>query len=479
MIYNLKIKIKQKFGEGSLPIKIIDGIYGEIKKTIPLRFRYGKEYRLMLNFLNESQYWTKEKLEEYQYDKMSQLLNHAENYVLWYKKKFAEWGVNVKDFVNLGDIRKFPVVTKEEIRDNLDQFLDIRINKNSLMYVTTGGSTGIPFAFYQPSSLEKIDYAFFSHHWGWLDCKLSDLSVVLRGEYVGSEKKLFYFKPSKNEWHFSTYFLTEENVRIYINKLNEIKPKFLQAYPSAVEILAKYLLDQNLKMDFKLAAIMCGSENVYSDQVEIIEKAFHTHVHCWYGQAERVCLAPWTKNSRYYHVYPQYGLTELLSDKGEEVTSEDEIGEIIATGFHNLVMPLIRYKTRDLALHTNKKSPDGINFRLFSRIEGRLQELIVTSSGRLISMTAINMHDNTFDNVKQFQFFQNEPGILILRVIPNSNFGETDKNRIIDHIKNKIGKDTELILELVQSIEKTKSGKLRFLIQHLPINRWESLERIT
>jgi phenylacetate-CoA ligase len=150
----------------------------------------------------------------------------------------------------------------------------------------------------------------------------------------------------------------------------------------------------------------------------------------------------------------------------------------VATGFYNFAMPFIRYKTMDLATHTNQKSPDGFNYRLFKRIEGRLQELIVTSTGRLISMTAINMHDETFDNVRQFQFYQDTPGKLILKILPNKNFSNVDLQRIYDNLKFKLGHDTELEIKLVDSIPRTKSGKLRFLDQKLEIKKWNKIERI-
>lgn len=175
---------------------------------------------------------------------------------------------------------------------------------------------------------------------------------------------------------------------------------------------------------------------------------------------------------------PQYGLTELVDSEGNEINQEDQTGEIIATGFYNFAMPFIRYRTMDLATHTNQKSPDGFNFRLFKRIEGRIQELIVTSTGRLISMTAINMHDETFDNVRQFQFYQDTPGKLILKILPNQKFSEKDLQRIYNNLKFKLGDDTSLEIKIVDSIPRTKSGKLRFLEQKLEIKNWHKIEKI-
>lgn len=455
--------------------KSIGKYYSYLKPEI----RWAPEFNKIMTLLLESENWNKDKLDEFQYEKTKSILEYAEKKVLWYKNKFAEWGVNSKKFKEISDIKKFPSVTKEEIRDNLRQFLSYEANVKKLLYVTTGGSTGIPFGFYQSHLIKNVENAFFTYHWGWYGCRHQvDKSVVLRGNYVGNEENLFSYFPRTNEWHFSTYFLTDRNFNKYFDKLNSVKPKFIQAYPSAAELFAKYMLSNNKTLDFKLEAVMCGSENLYIWQKELIEKAFNTKVHCWYGQAEKVCLTPWTKNSQLYHVLPQYGLTELVDSNGNELNKENDTGEIIATSFYNFDMPFIRYKTMDMATLSNKKSTEGFNYKIFSTIDGRLQELFVTSNGRLISMTAINMHDDIFDELKQFQFFQDKPGELIMNVIPKNHISETSIYNIRGKMLNKLGKDVNFQIKIVDEIKRTKNGKMRFLIQKLPVNHNGMIETI-
>jgi len=455
--------------------KSIGKTYSYLKPEI----RWAPEFNKIITLLLESENWSKDKLDEFQYEKTKAILKHAEKNVPWYKKKFAEWGVHSCIFKEISDIKKFPCVTKEEMRDNLSQFLSNEAKTNKLKYVTTGGSTGIPFGFYQSRAVLNIESAFFSYHWGWYGCRHQiDKSVVLRGSFVGDEQNLFSYSPRTNEWHFSTYYLTEKNFDKYFNKLNSIKPKFIQAYPSAAELFAKYMLSYNKTLDFHPEAIMCGSENLYQVQKDIIEKAFQTKIHCWYGQAEKVCLAPWTKNSQLYHILPQYGLIELVDNSGKELNKENEIGEIIATSFYNFDMPFIRYKSMDMATFSNQISPDYPNYKIFSKINGRLQELFITGNGRLISMTAINMHDNIFDELRQFQFYQDTPGELIMNVIPKGDLSDSAISNIRNKMINKLGSDVKLEIRIVENIPKTKSGKLRFLIQKIPINHSGIIESV-
>ena len=132
-------------------------------------------------------------------------------------------------------------------------------------------------------------------------------------------------------------------------------------------------------------------------------------------------------------------------------------------------MPFIRYKTQDLAVVSNEKCKCGRKYRLLQRIEGRLQELIVTKNDRLISMTQINMHSDVFDNVKQFQFYQDTKGELFFNIVKKDSYTDRDTQYIKEELYKKFGEDVDLIIKFVDEIPRTQSGKYRFLIQKLPI----------
>jgi len=61
--------------------------------TIPLPIRYGKVFRETYAFLRESQWWSREQLEEYQLEQLSKLLHHAYENVPYYRRVFDERGL--------------------------------------------------------------------------------------------------------------------------------------------------------------------------------------------------------------------------------------------------------------------------------------------------------------------------------------------------------------------------------------------------
>jgi phenylacetate-CoA ligase len=106
---------------------------------------------------------------------------------------------------------------------------------------------------------------------------------------------------------------------------------------------------------------------------------------------------------------------------------------------------------------------------LIKRIEGRLQELVVTKKGNLIPMTGINMHSDVFDNVKQFQFVQEKKGRLIMNIIKKSSYTDKDTEYILSELYKKMGDGVDIEIVFVDEIPLTERGKYRFLIQKLPI----------
>jgi len=431
-----------------------------------------KVFRDTYKFLQKSQWWSREQLEEYQLQQLNKLLNHAYENVPYYKKVFDERGLKPKDIQDFKDLQELPFLTKEIIRDNLNDLKARKYPAEKLEYVTTGGSTGIPLGLYYEKGVSRaIEWAFIKMQWDRVGYHFRDKCVILRGNVVKSadKGKLWEYSLFGRWLILSSYHMTDENLPKYIEKIRKFKPKFIQAYPSAITILARFMRENNIEPFSTVKAILCGSENLYPWQRELLEEVFQCRVYSWYGHAEMAVLAGECEVNSHYHVFPEYGIVELINKNWKLVTDENEVGEIVATSLNNFACPLIRYCTMDLAVPSNAKCECGRNYPLLERVEGRLQELIITGTGRLISMTAINMHSDVFDNVEQFQFLQEKEGEVIFNVVKKDTYTERDTGYIRRELLKKLGVDMKLEIRFVDRIPRTQRGKYRFLIQKLPI----------
>ena len=114
----------------------------------------------------------------------------------------------------------------------------------------------------------------------------------------------------------------------------------------------------------------------------------------------------------------------------------------------------------------------GRPYDLWTSIEGRLQEFAVTKSGRVMSMTTMNMYDDVFDCIRQFQFRQRERGIMEFAYVPKSENGcrPEEVERMSRRILEKFDGDMELTCVPVELVPLTGRGKHRFLVQELNVS---------
>ena len=85
---------------------------------------------------------------------------------------------------------------------------------------------------------------------------------------------------------FSAYHVNEENLKFYVNKLNDFKPESLDGYPSVLHRIAKYILKNNITLKFKPIAIFPTAEALTVEMKEDIENAFNAPVRNQYASSE-------------------------------------------------------------------------------------------------------------------------------------------------------------------------------------------------
>ena len=212
-----------------------------------------------------------------------------------------------------------------------------------------------------------------------------------------------------------------------------------------------------------MRGLLCGSERLTVPQKRLLERVFNCRVYRWYGHSERVVLAGEGRQSELFYFWPQYGFVEFGPPDSEGLC------EVIGTSFHNLVMPLIRYRTGDYVRLADPRTDGALEFPwpAAAEIAGREQEFLVSGTGRRISLTAFNMHDATFDDLYAVQFYQEEPGRAEFRYLPGPRFHPSRLTKIEEGIRHKLGDDFQIVLREVREVEKTARGKHRWLVSKL------------
>ncbi len=405
---------------------------------------------------------------------LGRLLEHAYTSVPYYRRVFDERGLKPGHIQDFNDLKKLPFLTRDLVRTNLKDLISSNYSPARLEYVTTGGSTGVPLGFYYEKAVSRAtEWAFIKMLWERVGYHFRDRCAVLKGSVVaGAEAGRLWEKTLFDRWLvLSTYHLANDNIPRYIEEIRRFRPRFIQAYPSTVSIVARFMKKNGTAAFNGLRAVLCGSENMYPGQRELLEEALKCRVYTWYGHAERAVLAGECETNREYHLFPEYGITELVREDGSPVANADEAGNIVGTALTSLAMPFIRYRTDDLAMWADGDCHCRRQYPRIKGVRGRwLQEFIVATNNRPISITAINMHSDVFENVAQFQFYQEKKGEVVFKIVRKDSYTDGDTDYIRAELLKKLGDDMKLEIRFVEEIPRTARGKYNFLIQKLPVS---------
>ena len=192
----------------------------------------------------------------------------------------------------------------------------------------------------------------------------------------------------------------------------------------------------------------------------------------FYGLSEKVAIAGEVLGEPdTYEFEPLYGFTELVNDAGQPIITPGESGRIISTGFLSGAMPLLRYDTGDTGILVDVPSSDNC-FRLRVRgIRSRWgNEFLVSRTGALVSMTAINIHSQVYTRIREFQFFQDTPGEATIQVVPFPEQRYGDIELFLQEIQAKVGSSIKFQLNLVDSLYANSRGKRSFIDQKLDLH---------
>jgi len=321
------------------------------------------------------------------------------------------------------------------------------------------------------ASRSRVEYAYLAMSWKRVDYELEMPMAVLRGRTVQPDRNGFRheYDPILRHHYYSSFHMSDEKMKRYLEHIATIGPCFLHVYPSSIAVLTRFIIRNSIHAPKNIRGIIAESEIVYPDQQQMVEEVFDCRYFSCYGQSEKVVLAAGCEKSDNYHVWPTYAYFELLDDNGNPVNTPGQQGEIVGTGFINTIMPFIRYRTGDWAMYVGNRCREcGREHTLIRDIRGhRTQEVLIAVDGSEISWTALNMHDDTFIHVRQFQFFQDKPGQAVLRIVPADSFGKDDVDRIHRNLGRKLDRRLTFTLELIDVIPLSPRGKAIYVDQQI------------
>ena len=413
--------------------------------------------------LDRMQWGSIEELHVAQTRNLQDLLGKITLFTPFYRSVRRELALSDEDMMATDILRRFPIVTKQVIRDNEDGF--ISTEARGIQFMRTSGSSGQPFKF--GLGLDRIahDVAAKWRATNWWNVDIGDREAVIWGSNIelGGQSlikhcrdKLFRSKL------FPAQHLDELGLDELFEKLQKFDPAMIYGYPSIMTLLAEHAKKHDKKYQgTSLKVIFCTAEKLYDYQRESIEDVFGAPVANGYGSRDAGFIA---------HECPQGGLhisaedilVEVVDDNGQPCLP-GETGRLLVTHTRTADFPMVRYDTGDLATLSSKLCGCGRNLPCFDDIIGRSNDVLYATNGSAIHGAYIGNIIREDDAVCHFQLVQENARKFTLSLV---SYPRTSPNinELSDKLKAVLGENIDIESSVVESIPAEISGKYKYII---------------
>jgi len=430
------------------------------------RERYGGNSDRYYYELLASQYLRDEVLSEKVSNAFVHIARHATRTVPFYIDWAAREKIREEDIRGIGDLNRFPIVQKNDIKNNPKRFISCAIPPSRLFRLFTSGTSGSPMTVYCDYDSRRHHYAFFRRLRSWFGVDFGGRRATLFGRIaVSSNQKhppFWRYDIAQHNMLFSSYHLSEENMGHYYRKLKSYNPEEIISYPSSVYLLAKYILSKKME-PLRPKVLITTAETLTDLQRDVLSRAFLCPIIDQYGSTEMTHFVSQCEHGT-YHVHPEHGIMEVL-DAGDQPVREGNAGSVVCTGLINYAMPLIRYRLNDMVALDSGKCSCGRNFPIIKEIFGRMDDLIITPEGKTIGRM-----DPVFKGltgIYETQIIQHAIDRIELRIVLDPADRERILRELEGELRKRLGSEVMIDMMVVSEIPKDKNGKFRAVVSKL------------
>ncbi len=426
------------------------------------RMRYPSTFDKTLAEYEARDNWDAQKTAEFRDRRLREFLIHAGKTVPYYRRLFREHTFNPERFQSMDELAALPVLSKQTVQAGPKDFFSEAISPSECMVSHTSGTTGAGLRFSVTHQAHREQWAVWWRYRRWHGIDRTTPCLYFGGRSVvplRQQRPPFWrYNRAGRLILFSAYHLSAETAPSYLQAMVKMGVPWIHGYPSIVSTLAAFSLQLGIRVP-GIRWVTLGAESLLPQQAAVIKEAFGVRPLEHYGMAEGVAnasLCPWGL----LHVDEDYAAVEFLPLEGGG-------HRIIGTNFTNPAMPLIRYDVGDLAEYdpASPKCPCGRPGRIVASIDGRQEDFVLTKRGARLGRLDHILKDQV--RIREAQILQDQPGHMVFLVVKGGDYSEQDEQALRRETYKRVGDEVDFEVRYVDRLEKTASGKLRFVVSSL------------
>ena len=328
----------------------------------------------------------REQLQQLQVEKLRKTIEVCLNSP-FYGKRLGELGITPESIQTVEDIRKIPFTTKADLRDNYPFGLvggnmeeAIRIHSSS---GTTGHPTVVVYSRHDIDSWANM----IARKMYMVGCRKSD--VFQNSSGYGMFTGGLGFQYGAEALGATTVPAAAGNSKRQIMFIKDFGTTCLHAIPSYAIRLAEVFREEGVDpASTKLHTLFIGAEPHTDEQRRRIERLLGVKAYNSFGMTEMngPGVAFECKEQDGMHLWEDNYIVEIVNPDTLEPVPDGEIGEMVLTTLDRTMMPILRYRTRDLTRIIPGQCKCGRTHRRIDRIKGRTDDMFIIKGVNVFPM---------------------------------------------------------------------------------------------
>ena len=424
----------------------------------------GRPTFSILNELEASQSWPRERLESLRQGRLVELLRAAYEHTPYWRSVMDALGVRPEDIKCPDDLRRFPLLEKSTLRSRREEM--VWKDEGPKLHLTrTSGSTNEALQFYTNSNREaQINAARIRGH-RWVGIDRGDKEMYFWGSPVELSRQDRVKRVRDwliNDGLTNGFELDPQRVKVCVGRWYLWRPRCIFGYPSSFVLLINISRKQGLDLTgLKAAGLrnICTTSEMLTDvDRKIIADAFGVPVFDSYGLREGGLVGHECQHGT-MHTIDEQVLLETIDPVTFEPT--DGHGELVLTNLVSRVMPIIRYRTGDIVTLSRQACACGRTLGSLRVSGGRVADFVVTAEGKWVVGYSFIYIARSVEGIVKFQVRQERLGEIRVLLVTDGSFPPDGARRVTDAVRSRLKSSDKISVELVDDIAPAPSGKYR------------------
>ncbi|PSP28572.1 phenylacetate--CoA ligase [Halobacteriales archaeon QH_2_65_14] len=328
---------------------------------------------------NEVEVVDRSELTELQTDRLRETVERAYENVPFYRKRMDEMGVAPADIQHVEDVRKLPMTTKEDFRDEYPDGLFAVDHEDVRRIHASSGTTGKP----KIVAYTDDDLAV------WREVMARSLAAA--GVEPGDTFQNAYgyglftgglgFHDGVEELGATVLPIGGGDTKKQIEMLQDLESDAMGCTPSYCLYLAEKAEERGIDpTEFSLSTVVIGAEPFTDAMRDEIEEALDVTAIDIYGLSELIgpgVSVECAKAQEGLHVWEDHFYPEVVDPETGEPVEEGESGELVLTSLTKQALPVLRYRTGDMTSLTRDICECGRVCARMDNVRGRSDDLLI------------------------------------------------------------------------------------------------------